>query len=175
MSEHWVFGYGSLIWKPGFQYEHAEPGELHGLQRRLCVHSYVHRGTPEQPGLVLGLDKGGSCSGMCFRVAPEVWPETLRYLREREQVTLVYREEIHPVTLQSGKTVHAVTYVVDRMHEQYAGTLDRETILHTVLKCEGQSGHNKDYVISTAQSLEKLGVHDATLHWLSERLTEGFR
>ncbi|MGA7266224.1 MAG: gamma-glutamylcyclotransferase, partial [Aestuariivirga sp.] len=125
MPEFWVFGYGSLMWKPGFAFLDSEPALLRGLHRRLCVLSHVHRGTPERPGLVLGLDRGGSCHGMAFRIGPEHRAATLDYLRAREQVTMVYLEQVKPITLiGSGRRVEAVTYVVDRSHRQYAGRLD---------------------------------------------------
>ena len=87
MTENWVFGYGSLMWKPGFEHIEARPALLRGAHRQLCVYSYVHRGTPERPGLVLGLDRGGACRGLAFKVADECWSDVLDYLRAREQVT----------------------------------------------------------------------------------------
>ena len=93
-SDLWVFGYGSLMWRPGFPFLESLPGRLRGYHRSLCVLSHVHRGTPERPGLVLGLDRGGSCRGMAFRVAGPEAAATLAYLREREQVTAVYVERV---------------------------------------------------------------------------------
>ena len=119
-GEFWVFGYGSLVWRPGFAFEERVVATLHGFHRALCVLSHVHRGTPEQPGLVLGLDRGGSCRGIAFRVAPALWDETLAYLRAREQVTMVYRETWHDVRLIDGRRKRAVAYTVDRAHGQYA-------------------------------------------------------
>lgn len=83
MQQLWIFGYGSLMWKPGFQFEASEPAVVVGLHRSLCVKSFVHRGTPEKPGLVLGLDRGGSCRGRAFRIAAKNWDKTLAYLRAR--------------------------------------------------------------------------------------------
>src|SRR5215469_11706625 len=88
----WVFGYGSLIWRPGFDFVERVPARLIGEHRALCVYSFVHRGTPEKPGLVLGLDRGGACRGVAFRIAEKNRAATVGYLRAREQVTSVYRE-----------------------------------------------------------------------------------
>src|SRR5262245_42237164 len=125
MAQFWVFGYGSLMWRPGFAHLRAVPARLYGFHRHLCVYSHVHRGTPETPGLVRGLDRGGSCYGMAFEVARENRDATLAYLRAREQVTKVYREIFTPIRLLSrdAETVEAVAYVVDRSHHQYAGPL----------------------------------------------------
>ena len=178
MSDLWVFGYGSLIWKPGFKHRAAYPARLFGYHRSLCVYSHVHRGTPERPGLVMGLDRGGSCQGVVFHVEAGQREAVLRYLREREQVTMVYQERMQRVHLLEHsegvpQDVMAVTYCVDRTHGQYAGTMTREDQLEIVRGAEGQSGINPDYVIATSAALEKLGVHDATLHWLASRLQPG--
>ena len=97
----WVFGYGSLIWRPGFEFIERVPARLIGEHRALCVYSFVHRGTPEKPGLVLGLDRGGACRGVAFRVAEEHRAATVAYLRAREQVTSVYREVMRSVWLEN--------------------------------------------------------------------------
>lgn len=172
MESFWVFGYGSLMWRPGFDHEERRSAVLNGLHRALCVYSHVHRGTPERPGLVMGLDRGGSCRGVAFRVREENWVQTLDYLRAREQVTMVYKETRRRVRLdgEKGPTVLAVTYVVDRDHRQYAGKLPLEKQLAYVLHGEGSSGRNPDYVLSTARHLTELGLHDPALHWLAERL-----
>lgn len=171
MQQFWVFGYGSLMWNPGFDYGASEPALIYGFHRSLCVYSFVHRGTPERPGLVLGLDRGGSCHGMAFRVAAEKWDETLAYLRAREQVTSVYREVMRPVRLlKSGKKVKALAYVVDRSHRQYAGKLDIDHLLTFIHQGRGQSGHCADYVLSTLGHLREMDIHDAALEALAERL-----
>ena len=172
MESFWVFGYGSLMWRPGFDYEERRSAVLNGLHRALCVYSHVHRGSPERPGLVMGLDRGGSCRGVAFRVREENWTKTLDYLRAREQVTMVYKETRRRVRLdgEEGRAVLAVTYVVDRSHRQYAGKLPLEKQLAYVLQGEGSSGRNPDYVLSTARHLTELGLYDPALHWLAERL-----
>jgi cation transport protein ChaC len=168
----WVFGYGSLIWRPGFDYVERVPARLTGAHRGLCVFSHVHRGTPEKPGLVLGLDLGGACRGIAYRVAKKNRAKTIAYLRAREQVTMVYRETVRGVTLLTSpeQRVSALVYMVDRGHPQYAGRLDLATQLHLVRQGHGQSGANRDYVLSTVHALEALGLRDRDLHLLAERL-----
>jgi cation transport protein ChaC len=184
----WVFGYGSLMWRPGFVYKERVPARLVGLHRALCVYSFVHRGTAEKPGLVLGLDRGGTCRGIAYQVDKTLRAETLAYLRTREQVTHVYREIMRPVTLAaaardrtlggasdpgldaSEARVPALVYVVDRSHPQYAGRLDLAEQLHLVRQGHGHSGANRDYVLETIKEIEAQGCFDAKLHRLAELL-----
>jgi cation transport protein ChaC len=176
MSDFWVFGYGSLMWRPGFPHVEAVPARLNGVHRALCVYSWVHRGTRERPGLVLGLDRGGSCRGTAYRVEGSRRDEVIAYLRERELVTGVYHEVWRPVQLVgsdgAGRRVEALTYVVDRRHQQYAGSLSPERLLAFVGDSEGHSGANSDYVINTVRHLRAVGVRDATLEWLADRLAD---
>lgn len=165
MGDFWVFGYGSLIWRPGFAHIETQRARLHGYRRSLCVRSYVHRGTRERPGLVLGLDRGGSCVGLAFRVPGDLRDEVITYLRERELVTNVYLERTHMVRLDAGGTVEAICYVVDRAHEQYAGNLHEAEAASIVAGAVGQSGRNEEYVLSTLEHLEALGIRD---HWLED-------
>jgi cation transport protein ChaC len=172
MREFWVFGYGSLMWRPGFAHEAALPARLVGYHRSLCVFSHVHRGTPERPGLVLGLDRGGACRGVAFKVASDRAETTLAYLRERELVTNVYLEITRKVHLLDGSNaqVEAVCYIVDRAHDQYAGRLEDEALLALVRQGHGVSGINRDYVIATQEHLIGLGIHDPLLERLTARL-----
>lgn len=169
-SSNWVFGYGSLLWNPGFPFKRAVKAELNGAHRSLCVYSWVHRGTTQQPGLVLGLDNGGTCTGLAFEVAAEHWDATLTYLREREQQTLVYVEAHHDVVLDAGETVPALTFVVDRGHQQYAGQLDPADMLQLVRHASGKSGENWEYVVKSTDALLALGLSDPLLEWLSDEL-----
>lgn len=169
-SSHWVFGYGSLIWRPGFAFLHSEPARLEGWHRSLCVLSHKYRGTPECLGLVFGLDEGGQCHGVAFEVDAAAWPETQAYLRERELVTHVYREVILPVETASGRKVEAVTYVVDRAHGQYAGPLAADDVLKYVRQGQGEAGSCVDYVKNTARHLAELGIPDAQLDHLVQIL-----
>jgi cation transport protein ChaC len=163
MGDFWVFGYGSLIWRPGFAHVETRRARLHGFRRSLCVKSVVHRGTPQRPGLVLGLDRGGSCVGLAFRVPGDLHDEVIAYLRARELVTNVYLERTLPVRLDGGEIVPAVAYVVDRRHDQYAGGLDDLDAASIVQGAKGQSGANEDYVLNTIEHLQALGIRD---HWL---------
>lgn len=171
-SEHWVFAYGSLMWRPGFDAAERRLARIEGYHRALCVYSHVHRGTREKPGLVLGLDQGASCQGVAYRVATPAWEGVLAYLRERELVTHVYHEVLAPVVLDDGRHVAALTYVVDPAHPQYAARLDRETALRFVRQGVGQSGPNVDYVCSTFDHLVEIGVEDPDLGWIAARLRE---
>ena len=159
----WVFGYGSLMWRPGFDFEERTLATVRGYRRALCVYSHVHRGTPDKPGLVLGLDRGGSCKGVTFRVRADAAEATIAYLRAREQVTMVYRELRLAATLADGRRVRAVTYVVDRSHAQYAGVLDLAELQRLVAQGVGVSGANPDYVRATHRHMLELGIDDATL------------
>jgi glutathione-specific gamma-glutamylcyclotransferase len=168
----WVFGYGSLMWRPGFAHVERVSARLIGMHRALCVYSFVHRGTPEQPGLVLGLDRGGMCRGIAYRVAPAAREKTIAYLREREQVTSVYLETMRRVELEdaSKQQVRALCYTVDRGHVQYAGRLTLDQLVHYVRQGHGSSGANRDYVLDAVHALEALGYRETELHLLAERL-----
>ncbi len=166
----WVFGYGSLIWRPGFAFVERQGAMVRGYHRALCVYSHVHRGTSERPGLVLGLDRGGACKGVAFRVAAAHADAALAYLREREQVTSVYREVRLRARLADGESVRAVSYVADRGHVQYAGRLDRAELVRLVSQGVGVSGDNPDYVRNTQAHLAALAIRDETLEWLARSL-----
>lgn len=168
----WVFAYGSLMWRPGFSYLERVPARLIGLHRALCVFSFVHRGTPERPGLVLGLDRGGMCRGIAYCVAAASRADTLHYLRAREQVTTVYVETTRQIQLEdhARRRIRAVCYLVDRSHVQYAGRLTLAESLHHVRQGHGKSGANGDYVLETVRALEALGYRESDLHLLAERL-----
>ncbi len=168
----WVFAYGSLMWRPGFDFLERRAARLVGAHRALCVYSFVHRGTPEKPGLVLGLDRGGNCRGIAYRVAAGKRVATIDYLRAREQVTKVYREAQRSVWLDDDpqQSVHALCYVVDRGHRQYAGRLTLAQQLHFVRQGHGRSGACRDYVLAAVKELETHGYRDDGLRRLAEQL-----
>ena len=159
------------MWRPGFEFTERSLATVHGVHRSLCVYSHVHRGTPESPGLVLGLDRGGACRGIAFRVSSARREATIDYLRARELVTNVYKEARLRVRLDDGRRVSAIAYVADRDHSQYAGRLPRDELLRLAIQGRGVSGWNKEYIRNTNEHLEQLGLRDGTLAWISAQLT----
>lgn len=172
-NTQWVFGYGSLIWNPGFSFLSAQLGLLRGAHRSLSIISHHHRGTRDTPGLVFGLTRGGSCRGMAFEVCASAWDEVRAYLDARELVTSVYRDVWRPVALADGRRVRALTYVVDEAHEQFAGQLSVEQQLAMIRAGVGISGRNVDYVLNTAAHLQQLGIEDKALMALARQLQDG--
>jgi cation transport protein ChaC len=168
----WIFAYGSLMWRPDFPFVERVDARLVGAHRALCVYSFVHRGTAERPGLVLGLDQGGACRGIAYRVSVTERADVVAYLRKREQVTSVYREVIRPIWLRgrSEQREPGLCYMVDRGHPQYAGRLSLDQQLHHVRQGHGISGANRDYVIATVAALEQLGYRETELHRLAQML-----
>lgn len=169
-GEKWVFGYGSLMWRPGFAFLESSNARVYGYHRSLCVYSHVHRGTPEQPGLVLGLDRGGACQGVAYRVDEQHWDETVAYLRVREQSTGIYLESSLNMTFPDGSKRRGLVYTIDRGHFQYAGRLPVSEMLPIVRRGIGQSGKNPEYVLNTYQHLQQLGVRDRQLAELAAHL-----
>lgn len=156
----WVFGYGSLMWRPGFAHQEAQPARLYAFHRALCVYSWVHRGTQARPGLVFGLDRGGACVGRAFRVAEADRDAVVNYLYEREMVTAVYIPRLLKLHLGDGRRVLGLVFVVDHRHPQYAGRLNPQEAAQVVQEAVGQSGANPDYVHSTVEHLRELGIND---------------
>ncbi|MEO1380907.1 MAG: gamma-glutamylcyclotransferase, partial [Pseudomonadota bacterium] len=138
---------------------------LYGYHRALCITSYEHRGTRQRPGLVMGLDRGGSCVGIAYQVAEGDREATMAYLHERELITHVYKEHVGTIRLQTGEKKPAVTYVADQQHLQYAGKLDVQTAVRQVYGAVGKAGPNEDYVLNTSAHIRELGIRD---HWLED-------
>ena len=166
----WVFGYGSLMWDPGFPHDERVVARLPGYERSFCMRSIHHRGTAERPGLVLALDAepGEACEGLAFRVTDGHVQPTLDYLRERELISYAYREERHGVDLRDGRRVEAVTYVVDTAHEQYCGHLPLDTQARIIAGAAGGRGPNAEYLYNTAAHLDELGLSDPHIAQLVE-------
>lgn len=170
----WVFGYGSLIWNPGFEVAEQVIARMRDYHRSFCMRSIHHRGTEDDPGLVLALDyaPGGGCEGVAFRVADGKEAETLEYLRERELISSAYVERILPLRLEDGRAVDAVVYVIDADHVQYCGGLPLEEQAHIIAHAVGGRGPNTEYLYNTASHLEDLGIVDEELSWLMRRVRE---
>ncbi|PWC86574.1 gamma-glutamyl cyclotransferase [Azospirillum sp. TSH100] len=168
-ADLWVFGYGSLMWNPGFTFVERHAATLPGYHRSFCVSSLRYRGTPERPGLVLGLDRGGSCRGIVFRVAAADVPAALDYLWEREMDSRVYLPRMLRVRLRDGRSaaglesVNACCFVVDRGHPQYCRGLDESALIRRLAGCRGQRGPNIEYLANTVEHLEELGIRDGSL------------
>lgn len=169
----WVFGYGSLMWRPGFDFEERSLATVYGYHRALCIYSHVHRGSSDRPGLVLGLDRGGACRGVAFRVAARLRAATLATLNEREQITLVYHAAELPASLADGRRARVLAYVVEPRHPQYAGRLPLAEMLRLVRQGVGVSGRSADYVRYTHDHLRTLGIADRTLAAVMRELDAG--
>jgi glutathione-specific gamma-glutamylcyclotransferase len=162
-GDFWVFGYASLMWNPGFAFEEAVKARLSGYHRTLCVHSRHYRGTPERSGLVMGLDRGGSCVGVAFRVEAQLETDVRDYLRQREMISAIYHERMVPVRTHDDRKFRALAYVVDPSHEQFAGHLSVEDAARAVSGAVGSAGTNEEYVLNTIRHLRDIGIRD---RWL---------
>ena len=169
----WVFGYGSLLWDPGFTPAETARAHLSGYHRSFCMLSIHHRGTEEDPGLVLALDavEQGTCTGLALRVTDEEADDVLAYLRERELISSAYLERLVDLELDDGRRVEAVAYVIDPDHRQYV-TLPLETQAQMIARAVGGRGPNTDYLNNTANHLTEIGIADAEMEWLVARVRE---
>lgn len=168
----WVFGYGSLLWNPGFEPAEAVTGTLHGYHRSFCMLSIHHRGTVEKPGLVLALDEAQArCTGVAFRVAEAEEDRVLADLRDRELISSAYVEKHVTLGLEDGRAVEALAYVIAREHEQYC-QFDLETQAQMIARAVGGRGPNPEYLFNTAAHLTQMGIDDPDMGWLVKRVRE---
>ena len=173
----WVFGYGSLMWNPGFEYAECIPARLYGYERSFCMRSIHHRGTIDQPGLVLALDKkkpDNFCDGMVFGILDKDQKQVLQYLRERELISSAYLEQNLEVIIKKNAPVKAVTFVVDNYHEQYVDYLSIPEKAKIIGSARGEKGCNVDYLQNTANYLEKLEIRDDEISSLRKIINEDF-
>ena len=165
-DERWVFGYGSLMWRPGFPFAERANATLHGRRRAFCIYSVHHRGTYQGPGLVLGLAPGGATRGVALRVAEADWPKTYAYLLEREQPTETYVESHAHVRLADGRRVRTLVFLSDVRHPQWAGALSLERQADLIAGAHGLSGRNVDYLRDLVEHLREEGVRDRDMQRL---------
>ncbi|MDP1753594.1 MAG: gamma-glutamylcyclotransferase [Reyranella sp.] len=169
-EETWVFAYGSLMWNPALEFAEVSPCKVEGWRRSFCFWVPLGRGTPELPGLMLALEGGGSCEGIAYRLAPDRVRSELAILWNREMLSGVYQARWVPTRLRDGRTVTAVTFVVDTAHCQYCGDLSMERAAHHIAFAEGRRGACRDYLTNTAEHARLLGIHDPYIEELMERV-----
>lgn len=162
-GDMWVFGYGSLMWSPGFPHKEQHLARVHGYHRALCILSTRYRGTQRRPGLVVGLCRGGSCWGMAFRVERRHVGATLRRLWNREMPRRVYEPRMVLAQLSRGRAVRALAFLADPDHPAYVRELDLNGRARLVAQGIGQRGPCIDYIHNTLQHMREVGVHDPHL------------
>ncbi len=166
----WVFAYGSLMWHAGFETAETQAARLHGFHRAFCIYSEHYRGTPQEPGLILGLLAGGSCRGLAHRLPARRYDDVRRYLWRREiEHDGVYQEAVRPIHLADGRVVPALVYLADRKHRQFAGKLPLAKAIELVRRGRGATGSNLIYVQNTVAHLRNLGLQDRVLEELARR------
>jgi len=168
-GDRWVFGYGSLMWRPGFPFADKRAAVLYGKKRAFCIYSIYHRGAPGRPGLVLGLTSGGMVQGVAFKVAAADWEETYAYLLEREQPSETYVEASAEVEFDDGSKVQALVFFSDVLHPQWAGMLDLDEQARLIAGATGLSGRNIDYLRDLVAHLRVEGVPDPAMETLLQR------
>jgi glutathione-specific gamma-glutamylcyclotransferase len=171
-EEAWVFAYGSLMWNPAIEFAEAQPCKVDGWRRSFCFWVPLGRGTPELPGLMLALERGGVCEGIAYRLAPHQVKSELGILWNREMLAGVYQPQWVPTRLRDGRTVTAVTFVVDTAHCQYCGDLPIERAAHHIAFAEGRRGKCRDYLANTAAHARALHIHDPYIEGLVERVSD---
>lgn len=171
-DELWVFGYGSLIWDPGFAVAERQVARIDNHHRSFCMYSVHYRGTETAPGLVLALDAkpGATCQGLALRAEPGTEAATLDYLRDRELISSAYLEARLPVTLADGRQVTALTFVINRDHAQYACNLSLQDQADIIARASGLRGPNRDYLAATYHHLTELGLDDPDMAWLTRHI-----
>jgi cation transport protein ChaC len=157
----WVFGYGSLMWRPGFSFVETQPARLAGYRRDMCLLSFHYRGTHDLPGLVCGLMDGEACSGRAYRIAVVDADHALEYLDARELITDIYIPRHLPIVLESGRTVIARIYIADVAHEQFVGNWSHADKIRYIVQGKGTEGRSLEYLRNLVQHLVDLGIVDA--------------
>ena len=170
-GDFWLFAYGSLMWNPEFDYLRSETARLYGYHRCLCLWSVEYRGTLEKPGLVMGLDQGGSCLGRAYLIGEKSATNIMHKLNEREMITGAYYSKVKSLRLSTGEQVNAVCLIARRDHPQYATGLDQQTKIKLVQQAHGKRGSNLEYVVNTVSHLKEMGIADRSLAGMGEQGT----
>jgi cation transport protein ChaC len=170
----WLFGYGSLIWNPAFHFVEARLGTIRGFHRRFCLWTHLGRGTPERPGLTLGLDRGGACRGVIFRIAASEVAAELDIVWRREMVSGSYAPRWVEVATEAGP-VPAIAFVINHAHPRYAGLLPDATVIETIAAAAGRLGPCADYLFNTVAHLDALGIADRPLRRLKRRVVDALK
>ena len=165
-ASRWIFGYGSLMWDPGFPFVEREAALLHGYHRAFCIYSHRYRGTSAKPGLVLGLQPGGSCRGIAYRIEEAQREAVFAYLHKREMDNKVYDQRLVPIRLTDGREVDAFAHITVRDHPQYTGRLSIEQVAALICQGYGERGACSDYLANTVSHLDELGIKDGPMHEL---------
>jgi cation transport protein ChaC len=169
-NEFWVFAYGSLMWNPGFDFLDARPAVLYGYHRRLCLWSVRYRGTEAKPGLVLGLDRGGSCRGYAYHISQQQTHSVVDYLCERELITGAYDARLCSVVLEEGRKVSALTFVSKQDHPHFVPKLALNETISVVRDAKGARGCNRSYVLNTVTHMNQMNIRDTELHRIANHL-----
>ncbi|HYM30843.1 MAG TPA: gamma-glutamylcyclotransferase [Candidatus Cybelea sp.] len=162
----WIFGYGSLMWNPALKVAETRAATVHGYHRWFCLDMHLGRGSPDRPGLMLGLDRGGSCHGMAHRIAPQDVESELEILWRREMLSGAYQPRWVTAYGKRG-ALRALTFVVDRRHDRYAGKLPEQEVVMRIALAEGHIGTNRQYLFKTVEHLDQLGIDDGPMHRLA--------
>ncbi|MBM3546851.1 MAG: gamma-glutamylcyclotransferase [Alphaproteobacteria bacterium] len=165
----WIFGYGSLIWNPAFHFVERQIGTVHGWHRRFCLWTTLGRGSPECPGLMLGLDRGGSCRGILLRIAPELVESETDVLWRREMVSNAYVPSWVRASTGTGQ-VAAIAFTINRDHERYAEKMSEERAADAIARAAGRIGPCRDYLLNTVDHLDQLGIHDRSMRRLAAKV-----
>jgi cation transport protein ChaC len=169
-EEAWVFAYGSLMWNPVIEFAEQQPCIVDGWRRSFCFWMPMGRGTPELPGLMLALERGGRCEGIAYRLTPDQVQSEFGILWNREMLAGAYQPCWVPTRLRDGRTITAVTFEIDPDHCQYCGDLPIERAAHHIAFAEGRRGACRDYLANTAAHTRALDIHDPYIEELVERV-----
>ncbi|UUX51916.1 gamma-glutamylcyclotransferase [Nisaea acidiphila] len=170
-GDAWLFGYGSLIWNPTIHFAESRCATAHGYHRRFCLQTHLGRGSPETPGLTLGLDRGGCCRGVAFRIPRETALEELEIVWRREMVSDAYIPRWLTLSSEEGP-IRAIGFVMNRDHERYVGQLPEEEMARTIERAHGFLGPCAEYLFNTVEHLDELGIPDRGLTRLRDRVSE---